>query len=161
MTADSRTITLELLEHLFGGHTSDVNVRLWDGSHWPDDGPRRATVVLNHAGALREMLLPGDEALNHAGALREMLLPGDEAGLGEAYLYDDVDLEGDVEAVFDLAAALTESTTGWWRRIGRPRAAAPAPSCERRPPPGPAGPSAATGAAALCRARSAGRRLSL
>jgi hypothetical protein len=69
---DARRITLDLLEKLFLGATDrQVGFRLWDGTCWPDAGPRAATVVLQHPGALRAMLLPGHEL-----------------GLAEAYLYE-------------------------------------------------------------------------
>ena len=80
-------VTLDLLELLFKGDAArQVGVRLWDGTCWPDDEPRPAILVLKHPGALRAMLLPGTEV-----------------GLGEAYLYDDFDIEGNVESVFGLA----------------------------------------------------------
>jgi cyclopropane-fatty-acyl-phospholipid synthase len=41
--------------------------------------------------------------LKHAGALRAMFLSPSELTLGEAYIYDDFDIEGDIEAAFDLA----------------------------------------------------------
>ena len=80
-----------------------INVRLWDGTYWPDDRPRRATL-----------------ALNHPGALRQMFLPGDEVSLAEAYLYNDFDIEGDIEAVFPLADSIAEKVkdTKWKLRLG-------------------------------------------
>jgi cyclopropane-fatty-acyl-phospholipid synthase len=81
--------SLAVLRDLFAGYgPRDFAVRLWDGSTWrADEGePVRFTLVLRHPGALRAMLLPPSEL-----------------ALGEAYLYDDVDIEGDVEAVFPLA----------------------------------------------------------
>jgi cyclopropane-fatty-acyl-phospholipid synthase len=51
--------------------------------------------------------------LNHPGALRAMFLPGTELGLAEAYLYDDFDIEGEIESVFGLADALAARTSGW------------------------------------------------
>jgi cyclopropane-fatty-acyl-phospholipid synthase len=91
-------ITSGLLDELFGADGQTVGVRLWDGSLWPDPAPRPVTILLQHPGALREMLLPGTEL-----------------GMGEAYIYDDIDLVGNVELVFGLAERLTES-------IGSPRA---------------------------------------
>jgi cyclopropane-fatty-acyl-phospholipid synthase len=97
----AKQITHEILDALFGGATEKVGVRLWDGSHWPDDQPRRATLVLNHPGALRHMLLPGTEV-----------------ALGEAYLYGDIDIEGHAESVFDLAEQLTSFQPGWIDKLG-------------------------------------------
>src|SRR5437879_6147983 len=41
--------------------------------------------------------------LQHPGALRKMLLPPSDLTLGEAYIYNDFDIEGDIEAVLSLA----------------------------------------------------------
>lgn len=79
-------LTRELLGELFGADHTPVGVRLWEGSCWPDDTPRRTTLVLKHPGALRSMFLPGTELT-----------------LGEAYLFDDFDIEGDIEAAHALA----------------------------------------------------------
>src|SRR5512142_922538 len=90
-------LTLDVLERLFtGGTTEQVGVRLWDGTCWPDEAPRPAMLVLKHPGALRAMLLPGTEV-----------------GMGEAYLYDVFDIEGDGEAVFRLADYLTSTRLDW------------------------------------------------
>jgi cyclopropane-fatty-acyl-phospholipid synthase len=85
-----------LLESLFDkSSTRRVGFRLWDGSRWPDDRPRDATMVLQHPDALEHMLLPGTEA-----------------GLAEAYLRNDFDVEGDIEAALDLAEHLLRQTPG-------------------------------------------------
>jgi cyclopropane-fatty-acyl-phospholipid synthase len=94
-------ITRSLIEDLFSDHFDIVGMRLWDGSTLPDEHPRRATIVLNHASALRAMLLPGDELT-----------------LGESYLYNDIDIEGDVEAVFDLATDLQQQIGSWRQKLG-------------------------------------------
>jgi cyclopropane-fatty-acyl-phospholipid synthase len=83
--------TISLLQDLFGSSQQhNFAVRLWDGSTWrPDEGseePVRFTVVLQHPGALRKMFLPPNDLT-----------------LGEAYIYNDFDIEGDIEAVFPLA----------------------------------------------------------
>ena len=83
------TITRELLQSLWGQDTSALNVRLWDGTYWPDDAPRQATLVLNHPGALRAMFLPGNEVT-----------------LGEAYLYDDFNVEGSLEVLYGASERL-------------------------------------------------------
>ena len=93
--SDAARITLKLLDSLFGGAGADVAVRLWDGTRWPDDRPRAATLVLRHPGALRAMFRAGTEL-----------------ALSEAYLYDDFDIEGDMLAVHDLAAALAGQCGG-------------------------------------------------
>lgn len=55
--------------------------------------------------------------LNHPGALRAMLLPGTELGMAEAYLYNDIDIEGNIEAIFDLAEHLNQTVESFQRKI--------------------------------------------
>ncbi len=100
-TTEAARRTLQILERLFDADARQrVGVLLWDGTRWPDDTPRPATLVLNHPGALRAMFLPGTEL-----------------ALGEAYLYDDFDILGDIEAVFGLADALAAATSGWRKKL--------------------------------------------
>ncbi len=97
-TDEAARITVRLLEEMGFDDPSigaQVGVRLWDGTLWPDDTPRPATVVLRHPGSLRDMFLPGDEL-----------------SLGEAYLYDVFDIEGDVESVFGLVDQLGQRRNG-------------------------------------------------
>jgi cyclopropane-fatty-acyl-phospholipid synthase len=64
----------------------DFAVRAWDGIVWePDAGqPARFTLVLQHLGAVRKMFWPPRPYT-----------------LGEAaYIYDDIDNEGDIHASF-------------------------------------------------------------
>ena len=94
-------LTLQLVNELFSSHSERLGVRLWDGTTWPDDRPRSVTLVLNHPGALRAMLLPGTEI-----------------ALAEAYLFNDVDIEGDFLVTFDWANELAHQTSSWKRKIG-------------------------------------------
>ena len=65
-----------------------VAMRAWNGEVWgPRDAP--ATIVLNHPGALRALLLP----------------PSDLSA-GEAYIYDDIDIEGSIIEVLRFGAQL-------------------------------------------------------
>ena len=91
----AKEITRDLLMMLFGD-VGNLRVRLWDDTYWPDEAPRPVTLVLNHRGSLRSMFLPGNEL-----------------GLAEAYLYNDVDIEGDIEHVFGAAEALVAMATNW------------------------------------------------
>jgi len=80
-------ISSELLETLLADYPRrDFQIRLWDGTAWGTEKQPRFTLVLKHAGALRAMFLSPSEL-----------------ALGEAYIYDDFDIEGDIEAAFDLA----------------------------------------------------------
>ena len=87
--ASAVQITLSLLEDVFGSSpVRGVGIRLWDGSVWQPEaaGPtKRCTVVLQHPGALRKMFMPPTET-----------------NLAEAYLYNDFDVEGEIEAVVPL-----------------------------------------------------------
>jgi len=64
----------------------DFQVRLPDGSVWGRDENPRFTLVLKRTGILRAMFSSPSELT-----------------LGEAYIYDDFDIQGDIEAAFDLA----------------------------------------------------------
>ena len=64
----------------------DFQVRLWDQTAWGTEDRPRFTLVLKHPGTLRSMFSSPSEL-----------------ALGEAYIYDDFDIEGDIEATFDLA----------------------------------------------------------
>jgi cyclopropane-fatty-acyl-phospholipid synthase len=76
----------------------NVSFRLWDGTMWPDERPRAATVVLQHSGSLRAMFSAGTEK-----------------GLAEAYLADDFDIVGNIETAFELSDALRQRTAPPWR----------------------------------------------
>jgi cyclopropane-fatty-acyl-phospholipid synthase len=83
---------LSILRRIFSGyHPRDFAFRFWDGTMWgPEAGQAtRFTFVLRHPGALRKMFL-------HA----------DDLSLGEAYIYDDFDLEGDFNAALVMAERL-------------------------------------------------------
>lgn len=93
--------TIQVLSEIFAGCPLErVAVRLWNGRPWPDERPRPATIVLKHPGALRRMFLPGSEI-----------------GLAEAYLYDDFDVEGDIEAAFDIADFLLTRVRDWRTKL--------------------------------------------
>jgi cyclopropane-fatty-acyl-phospholipid synthase len=92
---------VHFLQELLGHQTWDrLQVRLWDGQTWgaPD---ARCTLVLKHPGTLRRLCTDPSEL-----------------SLGEAYIYDDVDIEGDVETVFELADHLLEfDSSGLGHRV--------------------------------------------
>ncbi|MBF6613864.1 MAG: class I SAM-dependent methyltransferase [Chloroflexi bacterium] len=82
-----------ILGELFGAPAQrSFAVRLWDGS-----------VERPPTGQTPDFTL----VLKEPGALRRMLLPPSELALGEAYLRDDFDIEGDMEAATGLADSLT------------------------------------------------------
>lgn len=112
-------LTINFLHDLLKGkNLQNVAFRLWDGTPWPDDQPRPTTIVLNHPGALRSMFLPGTEV-----------------GLGEAYLYNDFDVEGNLENVFDLAEDLTQEVVNPLKKLSVARILLQLPSGPAREQP--------------------------
>ncbi|MBA4063676.1 MAG: class I SAM-dependent methyltransferase [Isosphaera sp.] len=84
--------TVGVLAALTDGYPANFAARLWNGGTWqPSTGPTPFTVVLKHPGAVRAMFWPFDRV-----------------GLGEAYIFDDFDIDGDIFAF-----------TGWLRHIVR------------------------------------------
>ena len=77
-----------MLAELLRGYERDFAVRLWDGTTLePETGTApRFTLVLEHRGSLRALLWPPNQL-----------------AMAEAYLYGDVDLEGEIEAIFPFA----------------------------------------------------------
>jgi cyclopropane-fatty-acyl-phospholipid synthase len=67
-------------------------VRLWDGTY---DGPAAMAAP------------PFTLVLRRPGALRRMLLPPSELAIGEAYVRDDFDIEGDIEAAVASSGLIT------------------------------------------------------
>ncbi len=75
-----------------------LRIRTWDGAtHGPPDAP--ATLVLEHPWSARAMLWPPSEV-----------------SAGEAYIFGDIDFEGDLETVFTSFARIRDFE---WSRPGR------------------------------------------
>ncbi len=94
-TTDYReaNIALSILQFLLKDyHPRDFAVRLWDGSTWDTDAgqPRRFTMVIRHPGAVRNMFSSSNER-----------------ALGQAYVYNDFDIEGDLDSAFPMAEHLS------------------------------------------------------
>jgi cyclopropane-fatty-acyl-phospholipid synthase len=93
--------TRHVLSEIFAGCSLEkISVRLWDGTAWPDERPRSAVL-----------------ALKHPEALGLMFLPGTELGLAEAYLHNDFDIEGNIEAAFEIADFLLAHLDDWKRKL--------------------------------------------
>jgi cyclopropane-fatty-acyl-phospholipid synthase len=68
--------------------SKDFAVRLWDGTIWPKNSQQS------------EQHPAFTMVLSHPGSLRSIFLPPTELTLGEAYIYGDFDVEGDLIAAF-------------------------------------------------------------
>ena len=80
--------TLQFLQELLCDYPRDFTVELWDTSRWPPPSGRFSRFTWR---------------INHPGALRAALAPRTQLALGEAYIYGDFDIEGDMAGVFPLA----------------------------------------------------------
>jgi cyclopropane-fatty-acyl-phospholipid synthase len=95
--------TLGVLGRLFPhAPLGNVSFALWEGTLWPDDKGRAATIILRHPGALRAMFSAGTEK-----------------ELAEAFLRDDFDVQGDIEAACEVADTLAETRRGGWFNTAR------------------------------------------
>jgi cyclopropane-fatty-acyl-phospholipid synthase len=100
VTSKDRAVaaSFDFLGELLAGYGSrDFAVRAWDGTVWEADPgqPARFTLVLQHPGAIRKMFWP----------------PRPES-IGEAYIFDDIDIEGDIHAFFSLTGYLYALRSG-------------------------------------------------
>ena len=100
ITADpARDAALELLDNLLGNSgVRDIAVRLWDGTTWRASRTGvtpRATLVINDATALRRMLSEASDLT-----------------LGEMFVYGDLDVEGNLEAIFPAIDWVVEQKVG-------------------------------------------------
>ncbi len=80
--------TAQLLEQLFPSPRS-FGLRLWDGTELPVDGRPSFHLVLNHPDALQRMFKPPVEL-----------------SLGEAFIHNDFDIEGDIFSAFPLVESI-------------------------------------------------------
>lgn len=103
----------EVLESL---HPRDFSFRLWDGSVWDAEPgePSRFTMVLRNPGVLRTMFWSPSEL-----------------ALGEAYLFNDLDIEGDIGSAFFLADRLVHLRLGLAERLRFARLLLALPSSDR------------------------------
>ena len=89
-TVQDKTVQLcqEFLRKLLGSYQSNAfAVRFWDGATWQPTPHYPAAYTL---------------VLQHPGALRKMFWPPNDLALGEAYVHNDFDLEGDIMVALRL-----------------------------------------------------------
>ena len=100
MAADALAISRRIYDRLVTrSGAPPPRVRAWDGTTWgPPDS--RSTLVLNHPGSFRALMYP----------------PSDLTA-GEAYIYDDVDIEGDIFGVIGFGAGVAEGSGSGVSRI--------------------------------------------
>jgi Mycolic acid cyclopropane synthetase len=94
---------LAFLQEVLGNfHPRDFSFRLWDGSVLDAEPgePSRFTMVLRNPGAFRTLFWSPSEL-----------------ALGEAYLHDDIDIEGNLESAFLLADQLLHFRLGLPERL--------------------------------------------
>jgi cyclopropane-fatty-acyl-phospholipid synthase len=103
-TADTAaSATIAFLQDLFKNYSPrDFAVRLWDGSTWDAAPGQTARFTL---------------VLQHPGAVRRMFWPPNNVAFGEAYIYNDFDIEGDIHALFKLIHYLRRLPGGLLRRL--------------------------------------------
>ncbi len=93
----------KLLGSLFDGYEGPpFAVRFWDGWLWqlPASGEAKCTMVVNSATALRSLVLHPSEVT-----------------LGEAFLTRDIDVEGDIFSIFDVAEHVFHCAEGRRQRV--------------------------------------------
>ena len=87
-TNSAAQTTLSLLEDLLQEtKIRNFAVRLWDGTLWQPQPVEPPTFTL---------------VLQHPGALRNLFLPPTELNFAEAYIYNDIDIEGNIDDLFPL-----------------------------------------------------------
>jgi cyclopropane-fatty-acyl-phospholipid synthase len=118
VTNKSTTYTTDsaraFLHQLIGGYSPrDFAVRFWDDTTLEPDAGQTAQFTL---------------VLQHPGALRQMFWPFNKAAGGEAYIYNDVDIEGNVEAFFNFIGHLRARRPSPWQGVKLYGAAGSLPS---------------------------------
>jgi cyclopropane-fatty-acyl-phospholipid synthase len=98
-TDASRTLLRDLIRPC---QPFDFAVRFWDGTTWEPKPGQPAAFTL---------------VLQHPGALRQMFWRPSSLGLGEAYIYDDFDVEGDMIAFIAFLRRLEAGRRGLGEKL--------------------------------------------
>jgi len=97
------TSTLAFLAELLADYyPRDFAVRLWDGTTWGAEPGYPANYTL---------------VIRHPGSLRRMFLNSSERSLGEAFIRNDFDIEGELDAAFRMADYLLARRLGPAERL--------------------------------------------
>lgn len=95
--------TLTFFDSLFNNYRGpSFTIQLWDGSTWHSE----------EKGATKFTL-----SLNHQGALKEMFLPPTELSMGEAYIYGDFDLQGDIFQAIEITDYFQQQEINWLDKL--------------------------------------------
>lgn len=89
-----------MLELILADYRGAVAIRLWNGETVTGNSSSPCTVVFRHPAPLRDLVLHKDLAR-----------------LAEAYLIGDLDIEGDIESLFDLVEYLQQHMPQWPARL--------------------------------------------
>lgn len=94
--------TRAFLQAIFGGSPRNFAIRLWDGTLLEPEtvGETRFTLVLNHPGALRQLVTASTDT-----------------ALAEAYMFGDFDIEGDIESAVAASDELLSRQRGVLDRL--------------------------------------------
>jgi len=103
MNQSFETQRITLLQSLFEQYTGPAfSIRLWDGWSWTSSERERPVCTI---------------VFNSSGALQSLFLRPSEITLGEAFLSKEIDVEGDLFSVFDVAEHIFHGPRGQRRRI--------------------------------------------
>ena len=92
-----------ILNTLFEGYKGlSFSVRFWDGWNWIAPGEEKPVCTI---------------VVSSASALRSLLIDPSEITLGEAFLSKEIDVEGDIFSVFDVAEHLFRRPRGQGQRF--------------------------------------------
>ncbi len=75
-------------------HPRDFSVRLWEGTTWDPEPDQQARFTL---------------VIKHPGAFRRMLSPPSDLTVGEAFICNDFDIEGEIEEAMRVAETIVDS----------------------------------------------------
>ncbi len=117
MTDRAGERSLAFLHRIVDGyHPRDFAVRLWDGTTWEAEPGQRARFTI---------------VLQHPGALRRMFWPANELSICESYLYDDFDVEGDLNALLAMSEYLLTRRSSLAERLSYGKDLLSLPSSDR------------------------------
>src|SRR5699024_388271 len=85
--------SLDALKFIFNSyHPRDFDVRFWDGATWSGATSAPSFTLV----------------INNPAAVRKMFFKANDLSLGEAYIYGDFDIEGELESVFPVGNKLMQ-----------------------------------------------------